>query len=1740
MRQKFTKFISLLLAGIIVCASSWTVISYATETYKTATELESQGTVATNENVEFDVYYAGGTHTSTIDMEETEAKIYIKTSVKNVGYLENAKIDLSACNFNIADDESNSGKIQSIDIQGKTVVLNRIVAGSEVEIALNITPKNDDKISTDEFKKDNVINFSGTYINQNAEEVTVTKEIILHTTWTATLNATITQELVKYIPFNVSGKSGLLVQTEVATGVEKNLLPIKESTVTVSVPSIMETKPEKVIVFAKTTECTNGDKTGLNFTSDNYTYDEAEGKIIIKTENVADSNGTVSWIKGVEDKYEVVFIYSEEVANLIESSTSPTVEFSSMVQNSYYGKETTENAEGNISSVSKVETLGVEKGSIVDYEAGIKEAEIAKGYIYNNKVAIKENKIETTYTESFNLSTSYADLVDEIVMEQKVDSLIDEEEIENSTTIDGSNFAYNKKVRVYKSEFTKILGETGYIDIVSGTTVIARIDNTKEANPEGYIEIDISSYNTNNIQIKSSAPQTEGSLNVEVDKAISKEVTYSKTQLESFKSLKSSSDLVATLETVEVAKLSVEDRMNLLEPTSKTSISINKTELSTLVKNENVEIKILLEANSADDKLYSNPTIEITLPSDIKVIELELIDILYTNELNIVGDVVKTENADGTITLTIQTEGTITKYDRNGNTNGPVILINANIELEKFAASTQTVVMVKIADSNGTTATNFTPISYIAPVELITTSEISNYSEKEGTLETYNKGDIEEKVTGTIEANADARQIIITKNVVNNYDTSINNVKILGRTFYVGNKIITNGIDLGSTIELPLATEITIKGENADNYTVYYSNNKEATSDLTDISNEWNSSASDLSQVKSYLIVANDDGIIEHGEAISIEYSVTIPANIAKGESSYENYAVYFDSELENEVKTYVVQTTATGLTTGESQTSDNENGENDGTQQEGEQTSQITATMNATISNGTALQNGADVEEGEYITYILKIKNNGNTTLENVSWRAPIPQNATYASSDYTDDASVENIGQDSITLMPNEEKTVTFMLKVGSLIEYGYVEITDEQLEEIGMTREEFFEMMYGGNEEGSKSIDLNVTITVNNIETPVQYSNNIVKGYLHVIIYDEANSDAESIEEGKILGYRIIIVNANSITKNNVTFTLKLPDEIEYTDYTCTSGNIEYDSDTHTITFIQEQMAGRDVNYIRVNGKAINPNNVQKKNITLSVTVTCDELEGKTVASNEISELFFINNPTITLQAEQTCNYDSKIARDTAEIIYYLTINNTGTSNINNIEITDIISGALKDITYNVSIGDESYDGTIDFNNFEQTISLEAGKTAVITIKAKPYGMDEGKTVEVENNFIVEVSGKTIPVNSIKFTIEGTGQEEPEEPDPENPDPENPDPENPSEEEKIYQILGMVWLDTNSDGIRNSNEKGLENIEVMLVDRETGDIVINSKENKELIVTTNNNGEYCFENITKGKYLVLAIYDDEKYEITTYKNPQATENINSDFTKTTAIIYGKTTTVAITDTITIENNDIANIDLGLRNAPIFDLNLTKTVSKITIQAGNDVSEHNYDKNLAKIDFTKKDINGSMIVEYKITVTNEGNVPGYATKIADYIPEGMKFYSELNSIWYTEGEIAYSTALANILINPGESKEITLILAQKMSDNALGTIVNTAEIIESTNERGLKDVDKNSDTAEIEQSYSYEAEKNNSGSGDKNSNGDTSDAIIVAGVKTGQEYIYIGLILVVISIIGIGTYEIKTKILR
>ena len=416
---------------------------------------------------------------------------------------------------------------------------------------------------------------------------------------------------------------------------------------------------------------------------------------------------------------------------------------------------------------------------------------------------------------------------------------------------------------------------------------------------------------------------------------------------------------------------------------------------------------------------------------------------------------------------------------------------------------------------------------------------------------------------------------------------------------------------------------------------------------------------------------------------------------------------------------------------------------------------------------------------------------------------------------------------------------------------------------------------------------------------------------------------------------------------------------------------------------------------------------------------------------------------------------------------------------------------------------------YSDDIEYDTITIEKELKANKEMNIEIIGKVQSdlPDDKGDLNIINNMIVLNEGiklveKSEKVYNIEIKTNGENKEEIDQGD---------------GETDRYSIFGTVWKDENNDGIKGEEEELLEGIKVYAINVQTNKIA--TYNNEEITTTTGSDGQYELVNLPKGKYIVAFEYDTNKFMVTTYQAEGVDESINSDAVKASRVVDGNEITAAFTDSINL-NNDKIDIDLGLAEAKVFSLKLDKTISKIIVTNKNGSKTYDYDdSSLAKVEIPSKELSGSnVVIEYKLKVTNVGEIAGYAKTIVDYLPKSLTFNSGLNSNWYKKGNNVYTSSLSDTLIEPGESKEVTLTLTKKMTELNTGLTNNKAEIESAYNSLGIPNTT---------------TDKNNEGT----SNAGSADAII--GVKTGTAASYVALTLTTIIVILGLAHLVNKKIL-
>ena len=1608
------KILASILIFILVLANMQAIIIEGITVY--ASSIENQNNETNHKNVNFNAQFMVINNEKKYSIRENisnnEIFLNIFTEVKEAGYLKTGKITIKDeegknANFNLVEIEE-PDTIQNIDYNKNEIDLNQINNGENIDINIPIKLITGEVFNLDEFSKNTVLTFDGIYVDGKGEEKNIEKEINLKAEWKEDTVAVLNQETIKVIPYELEEK-GILITEKVCLGVEEQKLPIKSAKLDIKVPELNGILPTEVRV-----QNTN--------TNMDLIKDYKDGKLSIVLENKTSENNIVIWNKALEE-LEVTYIFDNtQTEEITEVNSEAKLELEC-----YSSEIKTLNAETN-----NVIDISNKLGNVIE----IKEEEaslIEKGYMLNTKN-------ETEFTVETNLVIAYEKLVEKVDAKYNKDKFIlGEKKLEADT--------YYKQIKVEKENLVNLLGETGEIIIYSLDVVLGSINNTTQEDENGYIIFNLSDNLTNEIKVETTKPIYSGELELVFIKAIKTNKEYTSKQIK---------DITALSMEVQVGEEIKEHIIPMQNPTTKFGLDINTNILSTVVENKGVEFTVTLNNNTLACDLFKNPKLELCMPEAVTDVKINSVKLLLEDELEIENY----EYNKDTNSIIINLKGTQTKYNLNELEYGATVIVNTDIVLDKLEANKKDKVKLYVINEAVTSYESVLDekgylekdINIVAPLGLIALNSAEGYNENldEATSISGNEA------VGKIEPNAEAQMATMKITAINNYDSVINNIRILGRIPFEGNKSLIDGTDLGTTFDAILKEKISTEILLPEKFDVYYSENGEATEDLNNDINSWVLEPEDLSKVKSYLIILKDYEM-QIGDKIEFKYEIEVPAGLELGNSAHGTYIVYYDNKKDDVVFENNSVQTVVGLTTGEAP--------------------KLEVTINSDIAENEIARSG------QIIRYTIKVKNTGTVDAKQIFVTTDISEGLTYAElvlgGNYGEDYYKEypektNFNKLIGDLNVGQEETIEYFVKVKK------VEQQKEILNKVKVSAKDLPEMIESN-----------------------EIKNIIDSGSMQVELKSNVKQD-KKVKIGETITYKGKISNVSNYDINNVIAKVELPEGVEYK---TSSENSRYNKETRTIEWnvgkLQKQekvelsfelTAAKKQDNVEISLKSAGENVEEHKSNVLKLDVCKSEITVK-------------QESTIP---EGYVSYGDKIE-------YKIEVTNNGNLDATNVQVIDLLPDGMKYLETSYQL--KGINKTIKNSNSDEVkleLNIPAEETLSMNVLVK---VDETNTEKQASNIVKVINGdEELNANTLTHIIEaktlannGNGENG-----------NSQDGTNSIEIVDTYKISGTAWLDGNKNGVKDEGESNLAGITVMLLDKETGQIAKDAN-SQDLNTVTEGNGNYTFRNLRPGSYMALFIYDNTKYMITDYKKAEVEESKNSDVVNMSITMNEEEKVVAVSDVISITENNIYNIDIGLKEIGGFDLELSKYISKITVKNSKGTKVYDYtNTQLAKIEIDSKISNEStLIIEYKIAVTNEGSIEGYAKKIVDYIPKELKFSSELNSNWYlAEDGNVYSSELANTKINPGETKEVTLILTKQITGENVGLINNNAEIVESYNDYGTEDVD--------------------SKAGSKQTNeDDMSNADIYIGIKTGSPVTYIGLSLIIMVALAVGAYLINTKIL-
>lgn len=1675
-RKSGKAIVAIILVMCLTFANCFTLfsnLSYATE--------ENLGKQATesSEVVDFNAEFVKEDKEKSYEFEgtidEENLALQMQIEVKKEGYLKNAKIQIESENglsFEISQESGNN-----YQINGNSITLSNITAGEKIEIKLPIKYRERDDIEN--LNKKVNVKLIGTYVNDQGKENGVSQNVLLKLIWHTNTEYTITSELKKYITFEQDNK-GIILQTNVKTWLPTENNFVSKEELTIDAINVEGYKIEKVIV---------ADKEGKIQDSD-WTYNKEENKITIKTENEKEAIQS--------DEFLITYIMSGNAEIELPFKTS------SKINGSIFMFGTDEKIETELSQEYEItENLG----SIVSVEGESTEKVKAGNLLVASLADENDNKI--TYNTKLNIDVSSTDMCEGI----KIQS--DEEKFENLESVVDSKTSLFKSIEVSKESFNKILGEDGKIEIKNqaGELISTINKNTKLENENYKVEI-----NAEQIQIVTSKPITEGILSINLNKELGKtEYTYDEIKTFSNIDLNYTASIIYAGE-VESKVSTINNKIELEQPKTNAELTISRNTLSTIADNNDIELEVKLNNINEDNDVYQNPRFQITFPEYIEEVNISNIAIANSEDVFKILNSTISKNENGNLVLDIILEGNQTKYNSNKMSNGTSILINCNMKLNLYTPTSKDKITLAYENEKASQYQNEVnglgysevEVEYKAPVGVVSINRISNYESTGKTITSVDQG----KVTDKIEIFDEAKIATMDILVMNNNENDCNNIKILGRTPFKGNKDVTTGEDLGTTIDTKMVSSIIADENNQANATIYYSDNGEATEDLENKDNNWTTDIESLEMVKSYLIVL-DNYEMKPGEIIKYSYKYEIPENLEHNANIYGSFKTIYDNLNNVATVKEVSNADIVGLSTG----------------------------IGPQIAVKTVSNVQDSVKEYEKIKYIITVENTGSEVAENIKVNTKVPTGATVAvHSSYS---SVEmakgwtlKADREIVTtfekINPGEVKKIEFFVqanKLPTIEEYyagedgftknedGTYSINESYVDENGETK-------YTDKKiENIPEIKLvcQSTITAKDLAKEIKTEDSGIVVEKSNLVAEETVETEDSVAKvNETIESKVQIKNNSSEVMKNIKVTKVLPTGLNYSESYIRGyaddgitlrkiNTTNYDIDTRTVTWnIDELQPGRTV--LLIGDWVVG----EMKTGTYKETISTNSniyVNGEEYQAGQVD--ITVGRPN--LEILQTSNKTNEYIKVGDEIEYTFTIKNTGAVRANNVILTDKLPSevSIKKLEYTVDGVDVSKvvaknedatvytsilpEGTLEAKVTAQVNDIQSAQKTITNV-----GNVEGQNIEnVGSNKITNVIERTTnqPENNSSSNNENNNS--------------SSNNSNNQSNENIkdkYEIKGTAWLDENKNGAREDTESKLAGIEVKLINSKTSEVVDKT--------VTNSDGEYKFSNLDNGTYIAIFYYDNSKYAITEYKKQNISDDKNSD------VITGEENnqTVATTDIITIENGSKSNIDLGLIKATTFDLALTKSITKVTVQTSNGTKVYDFDNtDLAKVDINAKYLNGAnVLVEYTFTVKNEGELEGYAKQIVDYMPKELEFNTELNKNWYkgNDGNL-YTEELTDTAIAAGESKTVKLVLSKAMTESNTGIINNQAEISKDYNQAGVADQD--------------------STPGDQDpKDDDMSSADLIIGVKTGETLIYISAIIAgIIAAIAITLIIKKSKII-
>ena len=855
-----------------------------------------------------------------------EDTIYMELNVLSEGHLEDGIIEINSDNFyfQTALPRDNEIKENAIGSNIKQIKLNTINNGTQKMITGMMRSGDYAQGSTktaaigndiNKYSKINSITLRGTQVetvidrdgNKTEKRIPIEKTVSFNVDWHGTTKSEIPNILANKQNLTQSQKLETAIdeennefKTEFNIGIQetKSDLILSKAHIETEVPELSGYAPIKVEVV------------GTNVT---YTYDSETRKLVAEKEAVLNENGVIksqaydgTYGTARYNKFKVIITYPLEAYQKLGESDV----FQEMLVNGYYEGFNNANEEFVNPYKSNVST-----GNFTLHISNPPQGTAARFDIYVGKliysptrryVVSKENmlkiyneisdtSVNDTYIVNWSASTGETGNSTGLLLQENgsVDGQIVDEFIKR----DGSSISMESitsNIGIYFANPRSMLGDDGWIKVFDVETD-ELLETFNKDNWSKYTSSKPYKYErpVKHIRIETSSTNINASLNIYNIKSLDTEYVtenFTREEFDELTQIKSTLNgyLGGTYINTSIARATYE------APYAKTDMQISQSTLSTQETKENMQITIKAEGDEASNQvMWLNGVFLLKLPKEI--LNLEINSVLSSDEkVKIISYEYYEESGDKFVKINTENSKP-TKFDividcnmtpdpRMATKTDSIILYSYNENASDYWSSDKDIYDINgnlnVEEKIGKISKN---ISFVSPNLILTNETVTDYDTK-GSVVISPQIAILSKEQRTANINIEIK---------NNYLGPTSDVIILGRVPFDNNKYVISGKEMGSNFTVSMQNEISMTEALIDKAKVYYSENGDATKDLSDSNNGWTQTPSDFSKVKSYLIDLTSH-VFERNETAQFSYTIRIPEGLSYNQISYSHHAMYF------------------------------------------------------------------------------------------------------------------------------------------------------------------------------------------------------------------------------------------------------------------------------------------------------------------------------------------------------------------------------------------------------------------------------------------------------------------------------------------------------------------------------------------------------------------------------------------------------------------------------------------------------------------------------------------------------------------------------------------------------------------------------------------------------------------------------------------------------------------------------